>query len=102
MDGQDGRGQIVSVEFEVYGQVQGVYFTKYCREMSEKLGLGGWVKNSKSGSIIGKIQGERTKVNQMADWLSRTGSPGCRIEHAEFRSWEYMARQEFRNFSVRF
>jgi len=35
-------------------------------------------------------------------WLSRTGSPGCKIEHAEMRNWEYLARPEFRGFSIRF
>nr|CAD7452719.1 unnamed protein product [Timema tahoe] len=93
MGTQDGPGNIVSVEFEVFGQVQGVYFTKYCqdmglgrmveepnilfilvsgvyftkycRDMGLQVGLGGWVKNSRSGTIIGKIQGERKKVEQI-------------------------------------
>nr|CAD7425316.1 unnamed protein product [Timema monikensis] len=99
MGTQDGPGNIVSVEFEVFGQVQGrvemehvvlhqvlpghepgrmgeelnillilvsgVYFTKYCRDMGLQVGLGGWVKNSRSGTVIGKIQGERKKVEQM-------------------------------------
>lgn len=77
---------IVSVEFEVYGHVQGfrkkmmrlmnwyknfclivlgVYFTKYCKEYSEQLGLKGWVKNSKKGTIVGKIQGYKTNVDTM-------------------------------------
>nr|CAD7403455.1 unnamed protein product [Timema poppensis] len=65
MGAQDGPGNIVSVEFEVFGQVQGVYFTKYCRDMGLQVGLGGWVKNSRSGTVIGKIQGERKKVEQI-------------------------------------
>ncbi|CAB3382523.1 Hypothetical predicted protein [Cloeon dipterum] len=56
---------LVSVEFEVFGQVQGVYFTKYCRDMCTQLGIGGWVKNSKKGTIVGKMQGEKIRVDQM-------------------------------------
>ncbi|XP_059475920.1 acylphosphatase-2 [Neocloeon triangulifer] len=93
---------IVSVEFEVFGQVQGVYFTKYCRDMCTQLGIGGWVKNSKKGSIVGKMQGDKIRVDQMIEWLSKTGSPGCKIERCDVANWEFLSRQEFRNFSIRF
>lgn len=33
--------------------------------MSESLGIGGWVKNSKKGTIVGKIQGPRQEVERM-------------------------------------
>ena len=75
---------LVSVEFEVFGKVQGmnfythkplpdnkslltlgVYFTKYCKEMSEDLGITGWVKNTKKGTIQGKLQGSKGSVEQM-------------------------------------
>ncbi|KAJ9600997.1 hypothetical protein L9F63_000835 [Diploptera punctata] len=102
MGAQDGPAAIVSTEFEVFGQVQGCYFTKYCRDMCQQLGIGGWVKNSKTGTIVGKMQGERAKIQQMVDWLSKTGSPGCKIDHCDFGNWEYLARQEFRGFSIRF
>lgn len=76
----------VSVEFEVFGKVQGifilfqkksfinfyytkiitgVYFTKYSHEMCDQLGLSGWVKNTKKGTIIGKIQGNRSNIEHM-------------------------------------
>jgi hypothetical protein len=43
----------------------GVYFTKYCRDLCLQLGIGGWVKNSKTGTIVGKMQGEKSKIEQM-------------------------------------
>ncbi|KAL1463510.1 hypothetical protein WDU94_015256 [Cyamophila willieti] len=92
----------VSVEFEVFGNVQGVYFTKYCRERANLLGLGGWVKNSKKGTILGKMQGEKEKVEEMIAWLSKEGSPGCVIERCDLNNFEYLARQEFKGFTIRF
>jgi len=92
----------ISVEFEVFGQVQGCYFTKYCKDICDQLGLGGWVKNSKKGTIIGKVQGEKKPLEELVLWLNRTGSPGCKIDHTELRNWEYLTRQDFRNFSIRF
>ncbi|XP_018902869.1 acylphosphatase-2 [Bemisia tabaci] len=93
---------LVSVEFEVFGHVQGVYFTKYARDRCLELGLAGWIKNSKRGTIVGKMQGEKSKVEEMVSWLSKTGSPGSQIERCDLMNFEYIARQEFRGFSIRF
>jgi acylphosphatase len=49
----------------LFVSLTGVYFTKYCRDLCVQLGIGGWVKNSKTGTIVGKIQGERTKVEEV-------------------------------------
>ncbi|XP_022916158.1 acylphosphatase-2 [Onthophagus taurus] len=92
----------VSVEFEVFGRVQGCYFTKYCKETSEHLSLSGWVKNTKKGTIVGKVQGPRGNIEQMIVWLTNTGSPGCTIERCELTNWENLARPEFKDFSIRF
>lgn len=35
-------------------------------------------------------------------WLSKTGSPGCTIDRCDLSNFEYLARQEFRGFSIRF
>ncbi|XP_046664325.1 acylphosphatase-2 [Homalodisca vitripennis] len=100
--GPDQLRQIVSLEFEVFGEVQGRYFTKYCKERCTELGIGGWVKNSKRGTIVGKLQGNKSNVEEMVSWLSKTGSPGCVIERCDLSNFEYLARQEFRGFSIRF
>lgn len=97
-----GGVTFVSVEFEVYGHVQGCYFTKFCKDTCDQLGLSGWVKNSKKGTIVGKVQGEKIRIDEIVQWLTRTGSPGCKIDHTELRNWEYLARPEFRGFSIRF
>jgi len=59
------NGAFVSIEFEVFGQVQGVSFPKYCKDTCDILGLTGWVKNSKKGTIMGKVQGEKSKIEEM-------------------------------------
>ncbi|XP_063822802.1 acylphosphatase-1 [Ostrinia nubilalis] len=93
---------LASVEFEVYGQVQGCYFTKYCKELAEQIGITGWVKNSKKGTIVGKIQGNKSVLDHMIEWLKTTGSPGCKIEKCELTNWEYLARLDYTDFGIRF
>ncbi|CAH0702238.1 unnamed protein product [Spodoptera exigua] len=100
--GADDPNALAAVEFEVYGQVQGCYFTKYCKELAEQLGVGGWVKNSKKGTIVGKIQGTKAQLDHMIDWLSTTGSPGCKIEKCDLTNWEYVAKIAYTDFTIRF
>lgn len=40
--------------------------------------------------------------NCRTNWLSTTGSPGCKIERCELTNWQNLTRPEFRGFSIRF
>ncbi|CRL03068.1 CLUMA_CG016403, isoform A [Clunio marinus] len=93
--------KLVSCDFEVFGKVQGVYFRKYTEKQATVLGLRGWCKNKSTGSVIGKIEGDETRVHQMMDWLKTTGSPKSNIVKAIFS--EPKAIQDFstRNFTIR-
>ncbi|GAB6020521.1 hypothetical protein CHUAL_003205 [Chamberlinius hualienensis] len=91
---------LVSVDFEVFGDVQGVFFVKYCKEMSNTLRLRGWVRNSRQGTVVGKIQGVKELVDDMAMWLRLQGSPGSRIDHCSFRNWSIIDGYDFRDFRI--
>ncbi|CAB0045174.1 unnamed protein product [Trichogramma brassicae] len=93
---------LVSVEFEVFGKVQGVSFTRYVRDLCEKMGIVGWVKNSKTGTIMGKMQGPQSLIDQMAQWLSKVGSPESEIHHCEFKDLCTVAKPGYVGFKVRF
>lgn len=41
----------------------GCYFTKCTRDKCDELGIRGWVKNSKNGTIVGKMQGIKANVD---------------------------------------
>ena len=42
-----------SIEFEVFGKVQGVFFRKFTAAKAEELKLAGWVFNHESGTVRG-------------------------------------------------
>ncbi|CAG9834733.1 unnamed protein product [Diabrotica balteata] len=92
----------VSVEFEVFGKVQGVSFPKYCKDMCEQLSISGWVKNTKKGTIQGKLQGQKSKIDHMVMWLSSAGSPGSQIEKCDLTNWQNLARPDYKGFQIRF
>ncbi|XP_025963949.1 acylphosphatase-2 isoform X2 [Dromaius novaehollandiae] len=56
-------GAFKSVDYEVFGRVQGVCFRMYTEEEARKLGVVGWVKNTSKGTVMGQVQGPEEKVN---------------------------------------
>ncbi|XP_076794075.1 acylphosphatase-2 isoform X1 [Arvicanthis niloticus] len=54
-----------SVDYEVFGTVQGVCFRMYTEGEAKKRGLVGWVKNTRKGTVTGQVQGPEEKVNSI-------------------------------------
>nr|XP_020014790.1 LOW QUALITY PROTEIN: acylphosphatase-2-like [Castor canadensis] len=54
-----------SVDYEVFGRVQGVCFRMYTEDEAKKMGVVGWVKNTSRGTVTGQVQGPAEKVNSM-------------------------------------
>nr|XP_060614340.1 acylphosphatase-1 isoform X1 [Anolis sagrei ordinatus] len=95
----EGDG-LVSIDYEVFGKVQGVFFRKYTQAQGKKLGVVGWVQNTDQGTVKGQIQGPTLKVRQLQEWLQKTGSPKSRIDRAEFRSEKKITRLDHSDFSI--
>jgi len=53
-----------SLRINVYGRVQGVWFRATTREIAEKLGLDGFVKNEPDGSVYIEVSGPDNIVMQ--------------------------------------
>ncbi|XP_038214175.1 acylphosphatase-2-like [Zerene cesonia] len=90
-----------SVDFEVFGRVQGVFFRKYTKEQAQKLGLKGWCMNTSHGTVQGQVQGPADKVESMMHWLKTTGSPSSKIDKAEFRNEKEISEYTFQSFDIR-
>lgn len=48
---------LISVDYEIFGKVQGVFFRKFTAAEATKLKLVGWVMNTEKGTVKGQIQG---------------------------------------------
>ncbi|XP_049597425.1 acylphosphatase-1 [Syngnathus scovelli] len=93
-------GELISVDYEVFGKVQGVFFRKYTQTQGKKLGLVGWVQNTSVGTVQGQIQGPRKKVIEMKQWLKTTGSPKSQITKAEFKNEKTVVSLEYSSFDI--
>ncbi|KAM9449762.1 acylphosphatase-2-like [Clarias gariepinus] len=104
MSGETGSSDsdLCSVDFEIFGYVQGVCFRMYSERKGLSLGVVGWVKNTNKGTVVGQVQGPRHLVNEMKIWLSKVGSPGSRIARAVFKNEKNIPKLEISGFSTRF
>jgi acylphosphatase len=81
----------------VKGRVQGVFFRYSTREMANKLGVFGWVKNRWDGSVEAVFEGDRNRVEEMIEW-SRKGPPGAHVQRVDSEWEDYLG--EFDQFSI--
>uniref|UniRef100_A0A3Q0RWS5 Acylphosphatase-like domain-containing protein n=1 Tax=Amphilophus citrinellus TaxID=61819 RepID=A0A3Q0RWS5_AMPCI len=75
---------------------------KYTEDHGSSLGLSGWVKNTRQGTVIGQVQGPRDKVSDMKHWLKSVGSPSSRIDRAVFSNEREISKLEIRGFTTRY
>ncbi|NXL31774.1 ACYP1 protein, partial [Glaucidium brasilianum] len=95
----EGEG-LLSVDYEVSGRVQGVFFRKYTQTEAKRLGLVGWVQNTSHGTVQGQIQGPAARVREMQEWLRKIGSPQSRISQADFNNEKKIVALEHQDFKI--
>lgn len=63
----------------VRGRVQGVWFRESARQRAEQLGIAGWVRNNRDGTVEAEVEGGADDVAVLVSWL-RLGPPQARVE----------------------
>ncbi|KDR09263.1 Acylphosphatase-1 [Zootermopsis nevadensis] len=81
--------------------LSGVSFRKYTVKKGKELELKGWCMNTDRGTVLGQLEGEPMKVEQMKLWLKCTGTPKSRIDKAEFRNERSIDSFSLNEFKVR-
>ncbi|XP_071506912.1 acylphosphatase-1-like [Diadema antillarum] len=95
-----GRMALKSIDFEIFGRVQGVFFRKHTRLKAKEYNLTGWVQNTSRGTVIGQAQGSMDKISQMKRWLRTKGSPKSRIDKAVFSNEQETETLTFQTFDI--
>lgn len=80
----------------IFGQVQGVGFRYRFGEEAQRLGISGWVRNRRGGSVEAMIAGTPEALQVLTAW-ARLGPPSARVERIEVSA----AEGEFVGFELR-
>jgi acylphosphatase len=86
----------------IHGRVQGVGYRAFVEDEAVRLGLHGWVRNRRAGSVEALLAGTDEAVDAMIE-LCRKGPQGARVDRIERRGAstdELALRQNRRGFTV--
>lgn len=66
----------------VRGDVQGVGYRYTMRMVARDVGVAGWVRNRRDGSVEAEVEGTPAQVDEVLAWMAE-GPPGSRVDAAE-------------------
>lgn len=75
------------VHCRVFGRVQGVYFRVHTQRQAEALGLRGWVRNRRDGSVELVAEGEPASIETFLAWV-HAGPDIARVDSVEVERME--------------
>ena len=71
-----------SKKLRIHGLVQGVFYRGWSAETARALGVRGWVRNRRDGSVEMLLVGDETAVNRMIE-RCREGPPVARVDRID-------------------
>ena len=69
-------------KLRIHGTVQGVFYRGWSVDMARGLGLRGWVRNRRDGSVEMLVAGDEATVNRMIE-RCREGPPAARVDRID-------------------
>lgn len=68
----------------IRGRVQGVWYRESMRQEAERLGVTGWVRNRRDGTVEAMLQGEAAAVQALIEWAWQ-GPPAAEVSDITIR-----------------
>ena len=85
----------VAVQVTMHGSVHGVWYRGWTVETATALGLAGWVRNRRDGSVEAVVAGPADIVETMIA-RCREGPPNARVDALDRRNVGMLAQARFR------
>jgi len=81
----------------ITGRVQGVFFRMETRRAAQRLGVFGWVRNRRDGTVEALFEGDKHRVDAMLGWCNE-GPPHAHVTEVKVDLEEYSG--EFESFEI--
>jgi acylphosphatase len=83
----------------ITGLVQGVGYRASFERQAVALGLRGWVRNRRDGSVEAEVDGDAAAVERIIDW-ARKGPPASHVDHVITEEAAPSSEREFKILST--
>lgn len=74
--------RVTAARVRVTGRVQGVFFRAWMREEARTMGVNGWVRNCRDGSVEAQLEGSEQDVDELIE-IMKEGPPDARVDHVK-------------------
>lgn len=78
----DAAGRMLRRHLLIHGRVQGVGYRQSLAATAGALGLLGWVRNRRNGSVEALLEGRAERVEALTQWAQR-GPPEARVDRID-------------------
>jgi len=85
---------MMTKRLRIHGRVQGVGYRYALVEEAERLGVTGWVRNRRDGSVEALVHGAAKEVEELIAW-TRRGPPAARVDEVRIEPAEEQAPARF-------
>lgn len=85
-----------AIQITVFGKVQGVFFRASTKAVADQMGMKGFIKNQKDGTVLIHAEGDPILMDSFIDWC-KNGPDDAKVEDVTIEDVEV---KNYRNFEV--
>lgn len=69
----------MTIQIEITGKVQGVFYRATAKKIADKLQVKGWIRNMENGNVEAVVSGENEMISEFTEWCKK--GPAAAVVH---------------------
>lgn len=83
-----------TVQLLIKGKVQGVFYRATARQIADRIGITGWIKNTREGNVEATVSGTEEQLKKFISWCKK-GSEKAVVDEVVITEKEETLFDEF-------